>query len=349
MKKFLAILLVLTLVCGGAAYAIDGLFDLEAGREENTVTVSVALNEDISAQNATMLQGELYYDPAVLEPVSVSASDAYSFLNCVISERHPRVQFSFADENSEALNLPAGTVITAVFHALADQDAELRLEMDLQTANGTVVVDLTDYTRVSYEGDPICTDHDWDGLICRNCGAVRENPFTDVPEDSFYFLPVLWAVDEGVTSGATATTFNPGGDLLRAQVVTMLWRHAGAPMPTNVVNPFTDVDESDWYYNAVLWAVENNITSGATPTTFNPLGITNRAQAVAFLWRYLGQPEASGGNPFTDVASGAWYEAPINWAVENGVTSGLSATEFGINANCNRAHMVTFLYRAFNK
>ena len=347
MKKFLAILLVLTLVCGGAAYAIDGLFDLEAGRDENTVTVSVALNEDISAQNATMLQGELYYDPTVLEPVSVSSSDAYSFLNCVISERHPRVQFSFVDENSSALTLPAGTVITAEFYALSDLDAELRLEMDLQTADGTVVVDLTDYTTVIYEGDPICTDHDWDGLVCRNCGEVRENPFTDVPEDSFYFLPVLWAVDEGITNGASATTFNPGGDLLRAQVVTMLWRHAGSPVVEGE-NPFTDVKETDFYYQAVLWAVENGITNGTSATTFGPMGVTNRAQVVTFLWRYLGSPESTAANPFADVDASAWYGKSVLWAVENGITNGMSATEFGVNANCNRAHMVTFLYRAMN-
>ena len=347
MKKFLAILLALALVCGGAAYAIDSLFSLEAERDEETVTVVVALNEDISAQNATVLQGELYYNPEIMEPVSVSASDAYSFLNCVISERHPRVQFSFSDENRDALTLPAGTVVTAEFAVLADADAELRLEMDLQTANGTVVVDLTDYTTVIYEGDPICTDHDWDGLVCRNCGEVRENPFEDVPEDSFYFLPVLWAVDEGITNGASATTFNPGGDLLRAQVVTMLWRHAGSPV-VQIDNPFTDVKEGDWYYNAVLWAVSEGITNGTSSTTFGPAGVTNRAQVVTFLWRYLDSPDAVADNPFTDVDDAAWYGMPILWAVENGITNGISATEFGVNTNCNRAHMVTFLYQAMN-
>ena len=347
MKKFIAILLALALVCGGAAYAIDSLFAMETGRSDSTVTVSVALNEEISDEGATVLQGELYYDPEVLEPVSVRASDDYGFLNCVISERHPRVQFSFADENSDALTLPAGTMITAEFAVLADADAELRLEMDLQTANGTVVVDLTDYTTVIYEGDPICTDHDWDGLVCRNCGEVRENPFEDVPEDSFYFLPVLWAVDEGITNGTSATTFNPGGDLLRAQVVTMLWRHAGSPV-VQIDNPFTDVKEGDWYYNAVLWAVSEGITNGTSSTTFGPAGVTNRAQVVTFLWRYLDSPDAVADNPFADVDDAAWYGMPIGWAVENGITNGISATEFGVNTNCNRAHMVTFLYRAMN-
>ena len=86
MKRFLTILLALALVCGGAVWAANSLFTMETTRDEETVTATVALNEDISAQNATMLQGELYYDPAVLEPVAVTASDAYDFLTCVISE-----------------------------------------------------------------------------------------------------------------------------------------------------------------------------------------------------------------------------------------------------------------------
>ena len=345
MIKILAILLALALVCG-AAWATGSLFDLKAERDGSTVTVCVVLNEEITGENATMLQGELYYDPDVLQPVSVS--DGYGFLTCVISEREPRVQFNCVDENSQALTLPAGTVITAEFAALADVDAGLRLQMVLQTADGATVVDLTEYATVIYEGEPVCTEHDWDGLVCRNCGAERENPFTDVPEDAFYFQPVLWAVEQGITNGATADTFNPGGDLLRAQVVVMLWRAAGQPEPSNVDNPFTDVKETDFYYKAVLWAVEQGITNGTTATTFGPMGITNRAQVVTFLWRYLGQPEAAAENPFKDVEASAWYGKSVLWALEQGITNGMSATEFGVNTNCNRAHMVTFLYRARN-
>ena len=191
--------------------------------------------------------------------------------------------------------------------------------------------------------------HDWKGTTCTRCDAKRENPFTDVPEDSFYIDPVLWAVEEGITTGATPTTFNPNGDLLRAQFVTFLWRAAGSPEPINPVNPFTDVKESDFYYKAVLWAVEEGITTGATATTFNPMGVTNRAQAVTFLYRAMGNPQVTGtSNPFTDVVAGAWYEAPILWAVEKGVTNGMGDGTFGINNPCNRAHAVTFLFRAYS-
>jgi len=176
--------------------------------------------------------------------------------------------------------------------------------------------------------------------------TLKVNPFTDVPEGSFYYDPVLWAVKKGITNGATATTFNPEGELLRAQFVTMLWRAAGQPEPTSTNNPFTDVTVNDYFYKAVLWAVEKEITNGISATEFGAYEVTNRAQAVTFLWRYLGQPTATTANSFTDVQAGMWYEAPINWAVENGVTNGISATKFGVDGNCNRAQAVTFLFRA---
>ena len=189
------------------------------------------------------------------------------------------------------------------------------------------------------------TGHTWKGTGCEDCDAKRENPFTDVPEDSWFIDSVLWAAAEGITEGATETTFNPTGDLLRAQVVTMLWRHAGSPV-VDIVNPFTDVKEGEWYYNAVLWAYSEGITAGTSAATFNPTGKTSRAQVVTFLWRYLDEPEADTENPFTDVDTNEWYGKAVLWAVANGVTEGMSESLFGIADNCNRAHMVTFLYRA---
>ena len=173
--------------------------------------------------------------------------------------------------------------------------------------------------------------------------------FTDVPIGSFYDDPVLWAVENGITNGATADTFNPGGECMRAHVVTFLWRAAGQPEPTSTVNPFEDVKESDFYYKAVLWAVENGITNGADASHFNPLGICNRAQVVTFLHRAFGSPAVeNAANPFTDVESGTWYASPVLWAVASGITNGLSADSFGPNSPCNRAQVVTFLYRAYN-
>ena len=189
--------------------------------------------------------------------------------------------------------------------------------------------------------------HEWEGIHCTRCDAIR-NPFTDVDEvihKSFYDA-ILWAVDEGITTGATETTFNPGGELQRAQFVTFLWRAAGKPEPTSTKNPFTDVNENDFFYKAVLWAVEEEITTGTDTDKFSPFGVTNRAQAVTFLWRYLEKPAANGTNDFNDVEAGLWYEAPINWAVGAGVTNGMGDGTFGINNPCNRAQAVTFMFRA---
>ena len=191
--------------------------------------------------------------------------------------------------------------------------------------------------------------HDWEGSSCSRCGAPRENPFTDVPEGSFFYDPVLWAVKNGVTSGATPTTFDPNGSCMRAHVVTFLWRALGQPEPSSTDNPFVDVKPSHFYYKAVLWAVQNGVTAGLDATHFGPNAICNRAQVVTFLYRTLGQPPVSSdSSPFTDVSKGVWYEKPILWAVENGITAGLTPTTFGPNAICNRAQVVTFLYRTFS-
>ena len=190
---------------------------------------------------------------------------------------------------------------------------------------------------------------------CQRCGHTEQqpvggpvNPFTDVPEGSFYYEPVLWAVRNGITAGTTPTTFGPNDKCMRAHVVTFLWRAAGSPEPTRTDNPFVDVKSTDFYYKPVLWAVENGITAGLDATHFGPTSYCNRAQVVTFLYRTMNYPEVTAAdNPFTDVQAGSFYYKPVLWAMENGVTAGLTATAFGPNSICNRAQIVTFLYRAF--
>ena len=188
---------------------------------------------------------------------------------------------------------------------------------------------------------------------CKNCGLIgveQEVPpiFSDVVPDAFYSEPLDYCHARGWVTGVTESTFAPGNACVRAQVVTFLWRAAGCPEPTATSNPFVDVKETDFYYSAVLWAVENGITNGTDATHFSPMGVCNRAQVVTFLWRAFGQPESgSAEQPFTDVAAGSWYEQPVLWAVENGITAGMTATAFGPAADCNRAQIVTFLYRAY--
>ncbi len=186
-----------------------------------------------------------------------------------------------------------------------------------------------------------------DGKVEVNGTFVKKSAqtFVDVPENAYYAPAVNWAVEKGVTEGTSATTFSPDAACTRAQIVTFLYRAAGSPAVKSTVNPFTDVTASDYYYNAVLWAVENGITTGTSETTFSPNESCTRAQCVTFLYRAVGSA-ATAKASFTDVSADAYYAPAVDWAVEKGVTTGTSATTFSPDAACTRAQIVTFLYRA---
>ena len=169
--------------------------------------------------------------------------------------------------------------------------------------------------------------------------------FTDVSDGSYYYDAVNWAVSNGITDGTSATTFSPDNICTRAQMVTFLWRAAGSPTPHSGSNPFVDVPADAYYYTAVLWAVEQGITTGTSVTTFSPDDTVTRSQTVTFLWRYSGSPEA-GGSSFADVEADAYYATAVAWAAGEGITSGTSATTFSPYDPCTRAQIVTFLYRA---
>ena len=176
---------------------------------------------------------------------------------------------------------------------------------------------------------------------------IQEEPalaFTDVTERDYYYDAVLWAVENGVTNGTSSVTFSPDANVSRAQMVTFLWRAAGSPEPQSSVNPFTDVSSSAYYYDAVLWAVENGITNGTSATTFGPESAVSRAQAVTFLWRSASSPIVSGGS-FADVADDAYYAQAVAWAAQEGITSGTGGNNFSPVQIVSRAQAVTFLYR----
>ena len=178
--------------------------------------------------------------------------------------------------------------------------------------------------------------------------APAENPFSDVEEGRFYYEPVLWAVGNGITYGLSDTEFGTEESCKRSHVVTFLWRAAGSPAPKSTANPFVDVKKGSFYEKAVLWAVENGITVGTDSTHFDPDAPCTRSAVVTFLWRAKGKPAATGSIPFTDVPADKWYAQPVLWALKNGITYGLSDTEFGTEGICTRSQVVTFLYRAYN-
>ncbi|MBR3416051.1 MAG: S-layer homology domain-containing protein [Clostridia bacterium] len=177
--------------------------------------------------------------------------------------------------------------------------------------------------------------------------AYRPDPaFSDVKSGEYYRDPVTWAVNMGITTGTDKNKFSPDESCTRAQVVTFLWRAAGSPEPTGTNNPFADVGKDEYYYKAVLWAVENGVTVGTGKNTFSPNEPCTRGQIVTFLWRSEGEPKPKSATfAFTDVKSGDYFATPVLWAVGKGVTLGTSPTSFSPSDVCTRAQIVTFLYR----
>jgi len=175
--------------------------------------------------------------------------------------------------------------------------------------------------------------------------------FTDVDRSakSWSHAAIDWAVLEEITNGTSKTTFSPDKTCTRAEAVTFLWRAAGCPEPKDVENPFTDVTLDTWYAKAVLWAVEEGITKGTSETTFSPDETCIRGQIVTFLWRMQDEPEAKEASSFSDVDASAYYAQAIDWAVEEGITNGVSATKFAPKSDCTRAHIVTFLFRCLGE
>ena len=175
-----------------------------------------------------------------------------------------------------------------------------------------------------------------------------KNVFEDVEKGKFYYNPVLWAVDNGITAGVTPTRFMPLAECTRAQIVAFIWRAQGKPEAQNTTCTFTDVSEKDYFYKAMLWAVENKITSGYTEQIFAPDATCTRAEIVTFLWRVAGRPApASQAHTFTDVRDSAFYYKAMLWAVENKITSGYTPTAFAPEVVVTRGETVTFLYRAY--
>ena len=174
--------------------------------------------------------------------------------------------------------------------------------------------------------------------------------FTDVPSDAYYADAVAWAVEKGVTTGTGDGKFSPGATCTRAQVVTFLWRAMGEPEAMNGADLFTDVDPNAYYFDAVLWALDNGVTIGAGDGKFYPNDPCNRGQVVTFLWRALGKPAVKGDvQQFLDVSAGSYCAQAVQWALDKGVTTGTGNGRFSPNATCTRAQVVTFLYRALGQ
>ena len=197
----------------------------------------------------------------------------------------------------------------------------------------------------SYTFENVRRTHTIEVIFMKANGNPQTGVFVDVATGSYYEDAVDWAVENGITKGTDDTHFSPDGICTRAQAVTFLWRAAGSPEPETRAMPFTDVPVGSYYYDAVLWAVENGITKGTSETMFSPDATCSRAQIVTFLWRSEKSPAAGTANPFADVKSTAYYAGAVLWAVREDITKGTTSTTFSPDADCTRAQIVTFLWR----
>lgn len=173
--------------------------------------------------------------------------------------------------------------------------------------------------------------------------AAKPVQFSDVAKDAYYYEAVQWAVQKGIASGTTETTFSPNDNCTRAQAITLLWRAAGSPAPKGKDNAFSDVKDTAYYHDAVLWAAEHNIISG---TTFNPDNAVTRGQLATFLYREAGSPAVKNDGKFTDVAADSFYASAVSWVAARGIASGTGEKTFSPDETCTRGQIVTFLYRA---
>lgn len=280
-------------------------------RNANIDYVTFSQNLSVSSSNSAYTNGALY----------TYYTNSYSFGNPVTST--DRFYYSTTTYN---VNRLSDVAFRANTYATAGTTVYIPFTIKLLNSNATVT----------------------GTLAAKIANAVN---FYDVTPGAYYYDAVKWAVGAGVTKGTGNNMFSPAKSCTRAEIVTFLWRAAGSPAPKRSSSPFTDVYSSmgSDFYNAILWAVGEGITTGTTTSKFSPNDTCTRGQIVTFLHRYLKTPSGYYSNPFKDIKSGYYCYNAVIWAYGSGVAKGTSATTFSPDATCTRGDAVTFLYRALVK
>ena len=174
--------------------------------------------------------------------------------------------------------------------------------------------------------------------------VAANNPFVDVKESDFFFMPVMWAVSATVTGGVDDTHFAPERTIMRSDAMVFFWAAKNRPTHSTEQSPFKDVKKKHWYYDAVMWAVENEITGGTDATHFSPKQTCSRSEILQFLYAAEGKPRYHISNPYSDVKNKHWYKDSAIWAYENGLEKGENG-KFKAKTPCTRGYVVTYLYR----
>lgn len=329
------------------------------------MNVGVSLIVGGSAASRYVLPASSSYsistDRDVTGEVAISAGGTYVELESkgfnALSISGSSVSVSAASAGQQNISVTADK-LGSTWNSVTVSAADTRLTLDV--GDSSVKVSSANNVSATIVGSNVYTDKSSGAksvavtpggvtvsTVSDSLSGTEETPvrFTDVPDGAYYADAVRWAVENGITTGTGENTFSPDAPCTRAQMVTFLWRANGSPEPKDSGNWFSDVSAGAYYYKAVLWAVENGITTGTGATTFSPDATVTRGQTVTFLHRAAGSPQASGSR-FSDVDSDAYYAAAVAWAVANGITDGVSATSFAPGSPCTRAQIVTFLYRA---
>ena len=362
----------------------DGSFTINGMLDERETSVSLYLRAQDSAGNLSKQQLALVARQAAKHSVTVktdgngtaSASPATAAagteitLTATPNEGYHFKEWQVMDGGVTIVNdkftMPDGNVeVKAIFEKDAPSTpTEFTVVFDGNGGTPSVGSMTTTNRKLSSLPSASRSKHSFDGWYTEKSGGTKVTTdtvfsanttvyarwtytgvFVDVATGSYYEDAVDWAVEHGITKGTDDTRFSPDGICTRAQAVTFLWRAAGSPEPETRTMPFTDVPVGSYYYDAVLWAVENGITKGTSDTTFSPNMTCTRAQIVTFLWRSEKSPAAGTANPFADVKPTVYYADAVLWAVKNNITKGTTNTTFSPNADCTRAQIVTFLWR----
>lgn len=291
-----------------------------------------------------------YLSVTVTAGVASWQQSSFSETELISDSRSATVNFTFDDGSGQSITYTVADIGKALPTDSRSGSSFQGWEIDGDTTAQTV---LTDALLTALDGRIVQAAPAFQSNVVWVPSTAKPetptNSFSDVFASDYYYDAVLWAVKQNITAGVSETSFAPDAACTRAQAVTFLWRAAGEPKAVNAANPFADVTETDYYYDAVLWAVEQGITAGVSETRFAPGDTVTRAQMMTFLWRAAGTPAGDGEPGFTDVDAEAWYAEAVAWAVDKGLTQGVSATSFAPDDNCTRAQIVTFLYRNMGK
>ncbi len=336
-------------------FTSDNVPDLSNPKDGEDYTVSGLIGED--TLDVTVV---LSYD----ETPNMNKTGTYAIIPSVSGE-DARYSFTFENGTLEIKQRPVSPKPTYPVTVISDENGETKSSVSIALKDQTVTITTTPKNGYTLSA-VFVTDANGRQLPLTDLGngcfsftmpaskvtvratyrKLQSTSFKDVLPGAYYYDAVQWAVDSSITTGVGNDLFDPNGICTRAQIITFLWRAAGCPEPETTVNPFNDVKPGDYYYKAVLWAVETGITKGISAGQFRPNDSCTRAQAVTFLFRAFGT-KTNAVSAFRDVSQNAYYAPAVNWAVKDGVTNGTAPALFSPDTTCTRAQIVTFLYRAF--